>query len=181
MASCRPASGTISETVFKTPYPTYARIADSAAEPVRDAGTSKKCLQMDAESSGDSRTDLNDLIQKASKAHNVDAGLVSAVIRAESNFNPTVNSPKGAMGLMQLMPETAKELGVENPYDPEENIMGGVRYLRMLLDRYAGNVKNALAAYNWGMGNLEKNSGRLPEETRGYIAKVMKYYEGVSV
>ena len=180
MQSSGPASANMNAAVVKTPYLTYSRMVDSSTERVHDSEASKEC-QMDAEGKSESRTDLNDLIQRASKAHDVDAGLVSAVIRVESNFDPAGASDKGAMGLMQLMPETARELGVENPYDPEENIMGGVRYLRTLLDRYAGNVRDALAAYNWGMGNLERNPGRLPAETREYIARVLKYYEGVSV
>lgn len=181
MKAGSPVPGTLNPTGVKSSYLTYSGSMSGSPESVLEPEASKKSLQIDAESRSDFRTDLNHIIQKASKAHNVDAGLVSAVIRAESNFDPAGVSAKGAMGLMQLMPETARELGVENPYDPEENIMGGVRYLRTLLDRYAGNVKDALAAYNWGMGNLERNPGRLPAETRGYIAKVLKYYEGVSV
>jgi len=181
MKSGGPVPGTLNPTVVQSPHLTCFGAVSTSPETVHESDECQRCLQMDAESKSDLRADLNDIIQKASQAHNVDAGLVSAVIRAESNFDPAGVSPKGAMGLMQLMPETARELGVENPYDPEENIMGGVRYLRTLLDRYAGNVKNALAAYNWGMGNLERNPGRLPAETRGYIVRVLKYYEGVSV
>jgi soluble lytic murein transglycosylase-like protein len=77
---------------------------------------------------------------------------------------------------MQLMPGTARELGVKDPYDPVENIMGGTRYLRMLLDRYHGNVRLALASYNWGMGNVERSPERLPAETTHYISRVLKHY-----
>jgi len=90
-----------------------------------------------------------------------------------------LTSSKGAMGLMQLMPETANELGVKNSYNPFENIMAGTRYLKSLLHRYDGNIPLALAAYNWGMGNVERNPGRLPSETRTYIARVNKYYREV--
>ncbi len=81
-------------------------------------------------------------------------------------------SPAGAQGLMQLMPKTAAEMGVTDPFDPRQNILGGCRYLSRLLDRYQGNLRLALAAYNWGMGNLEKNPGALPRETRNYISQV---------
>ena len=120
--------------------------------------------------------DVDQIIDHASKKHDVDPDLTRAVIMAESDFDANSTSSKGAMGLMQLMPETAEELGVKNPYDPVENVMGGTRYLRSLLDRYDGNIPLALAAYNWGMGNVERNPGRLPEETRTYIARVNQYY-----
>lgn len=122
---------------------------------------------------------LNDIIEKAAKRYDVDPDLIRSVIKAESNFDSKALSPKGAVGLMQLMPETAKELGVKNAYDPEENVMGGTKYLKMLLDRYGGEIDIALAAYNWGMGNLERNSGRLPLETKNYIARIDEYYRDI--
>lgn len=121
---------------------------------------------------GDER--LEPIIERASASCGVDKGLIIEVIRAESGFDASALSSKGAMGLMQLMPETARELGVSNPYDPEENVMAGTRYLKSLLDRYDGSVPLALAAYNWGMGNLERSSGRLPKETREYVSRIMK-------
>jgi len=111
-------------------------------------------------------------VGEASRTHGVDPALIRAVIAAESNRDPRAVSKAGAMGLMQLMPDTAKELGVRDPFDPAENVMAGTRYLRSLLDRYRGSTRLALAAYNWGMGNLERSSGGLPEETRNYIAKI---------
>jgi hypothetical protein len=116
------------------------------------------------------------IIERAARTYGVDSGLIRGVIKAESGFNHRAVSPKGAAGLMQLMPATAKELGVSDPYDPVENIMGGTRYLKGLLDRYGGNVALSLAAYNWGMGNVEKSPGRLPAETSSYIARVTRYY-----
>ncbi len=117
------------------------------------------------------------IIREAAEKNGVDPSLVQAVIQAESSGNPKAVSSAGAQGLMQLMPGTAKELGVKDPFDPAENIMAGTRYLRRLLDRYQGNTRLALAAYNWGMGNLENRPHALPRETKEYIAKVEQYYQ----
>ncbi|MEX1127403.1 MAG: lytic transglycosylase domain-containing protein [Vicinamibacterales bacterium] len=113
------------------------------------------------------------LILQHSAAHNVRADLVRAVIQAESAFNPRARSHKGAMGLMQLMPATAAELGVTDPYDPHQNIGGGVAYLKSLLLKYSHNEELALAAYNAGPGAVEKY-GTVPpyRETRNYIARI---------
>ncbi|MEW5725552.1 MAG: lytic transglycosylase domain-containing protein [Thermodesulfobacteriota bacterium] len=121
---------------------------------------------------------VDGLIEKTAAVLGLDPDLIRAVVKTESNFNPKAVSHAGAMGLMQLMPGTARDLGVEDPFDPEENISGGARYLRMMLDRYAGDVDSALAAYNWGPGNLERNlgSGYMPMETRSYIRIVNQYY-----
>jgi hypothetical protein len=124
-----------------------------------------------------SSNSIDTIIQQAAQAHDVDPDLIKSVIKVESNFKSNSTSPKGAMGLMQLMPETAKELGVQNAYNPSENIWAGTRYIKMLLKRYEGNVPLALAAYNWGMGNLEKKSGQMPAETRHYVSAVTRYYE----
>jgi soluble lytic murein transglycosylase-like protein len=120
-------------------------------------------------------TNLEKIIEKAARKYDVDADLIRSVIKAESNFDPQATSVKGAMGLMQLMPETAKDLGVKNAYDAEQNVMGGTAYLKSLLERYDGKVDLALAAYNWGMGNLEKNPDHLPAETVTYVARINNY------
>jgi soluble lytic murein transglycosylase-like protein len=122
-------------------------------------------------------TSFGDIIKTASMRYGVEEGLIKAVIRQESNFNPTAVSRAGARGLMQLMPGTAAGLGVRDSFDPEQNIMAGTRFLRDMLDRYNGDVDSALAAYNWGPGNLDKSRGAfLPRETREYLVKVKKYY-----
>ena len=126
----------------------------------------------------DGNADIDDIISRASQAHGVDKDLIGAVIKAESGFDPKATSPKGAMGLMQLMPATARGLGVRNAYDPEENVMAGTRFLKSLLDRYDGSVPKALAAYNWGSGNVDRSSGKLPLETRNYISRITADYLG---
>jgi soluble lytic murein transglycosylase-like protein len=120
--------------------------------------------------------ELESIIAKAAGTYGVDPALIRGVIKTESNFNARATSPKGAMGLMQMMPATARDLGVGNPYDPTENVMAGTRYLKSLLDRYDGDVTLALAAYNWGMGNLERHPDRLPRETRNYVQLVTNEY-----
>lgn len=115
---------------------------------------------------------LEPIIARASSRYGVDASLIKAVIKAESNFNPRAVSSAGARGLMQLMPGTARGLGVTDSFDPEQNVMAGTRFLRNLLDRYDGNLDAALAAYNWGPGNVDKHPTRLPSETRAYLARI---------
>jgi soluble lytic murein transglycosylase-like protein len=119
------------------------------------------------------------IIDEASRAHGVDARLIAAVVRQESSWNPRAVSPVGAQGLMQLMPATARYLGVNNAFDARENVMAGTRYLRTLLETFNGDVSLALAAYNAGPGAVARHRGIPPyRETRNYVAKITKaYYE----
>ena len=123
--------------------------------------------------------DLDAIFDAAGLRYNIPPNLLKAVAKAESSFRPNITSGKGAMGLMQLMPATAKYLGVTDPYDPEQNIMGGAKYLRQMLDKYDGDITLALAAYNAGPGTISKNGGApLQSQLRGYIPKVLGYYYG---
>jgi len=118
-------------------------------------------------------SDLGPLIKSASRQHNLPESLIKAVIRVESNFNPSATSPKGAQGLMQLMPGTADQLQVVNPYDIQENIWGGTRYLRWLLEKFNYNLPLALAAYNAGPQRVEQFQGVPPiRETQGFVRDV---------
>ena len=122
------------------------------------------------------RTDFDPVIREMSKRYEVDPALVKAVIQAESNFVPYAVSPKGAQGLMQLMPATARRHKVWRVFDPRENIQGGVKHLRLLLDRYNGNVRKTIAAYNAGEGSVDKHGGVPPyPETVEYLQRVLQY------
>lgn len=120
---------------------------------------------------------LIELIQTNSKKYNVDPKLINAVIKQESGYNLNAKSPKGALGLMQLMPETARSLGVTDATDPAQNVEGGTKYLSQLLKQYRGNVILSLAAYNAGPGNVANHSGVPPyKETKEYIFNVLNTY-----
>ncbi len=127
--------------------------------------------------SGAPATRFDAIIRNAANRYGVQEGLIKAVIKMESDFNPKAVSHAGARGLMQLMPSTAAGLGVRDAFDPEQNIMAGTRFLRDLLDKYGGDLDSALAAYNWGPGNVDRSRGAfLPRETREYLVKVKRYY-----
>ena len=118
------------------------------------------------------------LIRKAAKRHNVDAALIMAIVYTESRYNPKATSKKGAQGLMQLMPKTAKALGVKNSFNQEQNINGGVKYFKKLVNKTDGNIELALAAYNAGYKNIRRYNGVPPfKATQYFIKKVLKYYQ----
>ncbi len=120
---------------------------------------------------------LDRIIKKAANRFGVASALIKAVIKAESNFNPKAVSDKGAVGLMQIMPDTIKHFNLHNPFDPRENIMAGVRYFKVLYDRYSGQLPLVLAAYNAGPSVVDHYSDVPPfPETRRYVDKVMRFY-----
>lgn len=124
-----------------------------------------------------SKPQLLSMISQIAKKHGVDEKLVHAVVKQESGFNPKATSHCGAMGLMQLMPATAKGLGVTDPYNPVQNVEGGVRYLKNLLNKYNGNVILSLAAYNAGSGAVDKYDGVPPyKETQNYVKSILADY-----
>jgi soluble lytic murein transglycosylase len=121
----------------------------------------------------------DDIIVAASDHYGVDSRLVKAIIKAESDFNPKAVSRKGAMGLMQIMPENFRHLQIENPFDPHENIMGGTRYFKYLYDRFDGQLALSLAAYNAGPTPVDNYDKSIPpyRETEQYVERVLKYYQ----
>lgn len=122
------------------------------------------------------KSEFDKHITKYCKEYGIDEKLVRAVIRAESGFNPNVQSPKGAMGLMQLMPGTAKMLGVDDPWDPEQNIEGGIKYLSQLSDKFGGDVERMLAGYNAGPHRVDQYGGIPPyKETQNYVKKITEW------
>ena len=125
-----------------------------------------------------SRSEINDLIEKYAEKNGLDSDFVKAVVKQESGFNPNATSKCGAMGLMQLMPSTAQGLGVTNAYDAEQNIMGGTKYLKGLMDRFDNNKSLALAAYNAGPNAVKKYGGIPPYmETQNYVKSVLSNYD----
>lgn len=181
------SSGSISpDTVQKllgfNPAPNIP-VADSQNVSMGDTAAVTSGSQTNATSSGNtsssSSTSLDAYFEEASEKYNVDVKLLKAIAHAESNFNPNATSSSGAMGVMQLMPSTAKSLGITDAYNAYDNIMGGAKVIAEHLANYNGDVSLALAAYNAGSGNVAKYGGVPPfTETQNYIKKVLAYYEG---
>lgn len=156
-------------------------VENSQRGPLKPVGTDFSTV-LDNTVQDSQKTGMDDIFRSASKKYNVPENLLKAVAKAESGFDPKAVSRCGAQGVMQLMPQTAKALGVTDSFDAEQNIMGGAKYLSQMLDKYDGDTKLALAAYNAGSGNVAKYGGIPPfKETQNYVVKVTKYMqEGVS-
>lgn len=164
-----------------TGYDAY-RSASSATAPVTPSAEHEsssaapviaETVQDDAPLATNMRANIEKMIDHVAERVGLPATLIHSVVSAESAYKPDAVSPVGAQGLMQLMPKTAEELGVDNSFDPEQNLLGGSRYLKGLLQKYNGDLDHALAAYNWGQGNVDrKGLEQMPTETRNYIAKV---------
>lgn len=157
-----------SGTIHFTNVPTDPRYKRRSLNPIQPSHFER----------GDRERFVENIVHEASRTQQVDPALIKAVIRVESNFDSGAVSSAGAQGLMQIMPKTAEILKLNNPFDPEENIQGGTRYLRALLNRFDQDLRLALAAYNAGPESVIRHQGVPPfEETTSYITKVLHFYE----
>ncbi|MFY9979912.1 MAG: lytic transglycosylase domain-containing protein [Candidatus Sulfotelmatobacter sp.] len=148
---------------------------EAAPDDVAAAANNQAAKQSAMKQGPEHPVDINEVVESASGTYRLDPDLVNSVIRAESGFNVRAVSPKGAQGLMQLMPQTASLLGVQNAFDPQANVAGGTRYLRELLERYNFDLIKALAAYNAGPQRVEQYGGVPPYyETREYVARIVR-------
>jgi len=167
--------------IVLTDRPRNSKLIASISPDTVEADSSRKAARSNTASKKNTRyfTRYGSIIKKTASKYRLDHKLVSAVIQVESQFNPMAVSKSGAKGLMQLMPSTARQLGVIDPHDPSQNIEGGTKYLRYLIERFKGDVTLALAAYNSGPLNVDKY-GKVPpfKETKKYIKKIYTIYKG---
>lgn len=141
--------------------------------PDRVASIYRAAPQSGLRGSGHEGQEIDSLIERIADRFSLAPELIRSVVAAESSYDPRAVSPVGARGLMQLMPATAQELGVSDSFDPQQNLEGGSRYLKQLLDKYDGDLDHALAAYNWGQGNVDRHGlEQMPTETRQYLARI---------
>lgn len=169
----RKPTGARQYSIFRPAVPRFSRIIYRAA-----LNTSGSGMRSFSRVRSPVKSSYDELIRQTAHAHQVEPALVKAVIHAESSFNPYARSRKGAMGLMQLMPATARRFGIQNAYHPGDNIQGGVRYLSMLINRYDGNLRLALAAYNAGEYIVD-DLGEIPpyRETQNYVKRVLSLFK----
>jgi soluble lytic murein transglycosylase-like protein len=150
------------------------------ASKMNDAGENAPSSNVMNQALSSRASDYDGVIHEASQKYGVDEKFIKSIIQQESGFNPNAKSWVGAMGLMQLMPETAKDLGVKNGYDPRDNVMAGVKYIKEQLDRFGGDKRKALAAYNAGPGAVLKYGDIPPfEETQNYVKNIMSMYQSM--
>ena len=173
--------GSLAFSVPITAAEIYQFIGPNGSISLTNVPSDSRYRKIEIESSGFHATlserELEPLIRRYSSQHQLHPALIRAVIKAESNFDPRAVSRAGAIGLMQLMPQTAVRLDVRDMYDPDDNVGGGTKYLRQLLDRFHGNLPLALAAYNAGENAVDRYQALPPfDETRQYVRKVLRYY-----
>lgn len=177
LGCARPASAQIASLVDESGKRVYVNAEPPASKPGSARNSAPAGHRGISGTPQMPREELERLVHETAERHQVDPVLVRAVIEAESNWNPQATSSKGAQGLMQLVPGTADDLGVKDAFDPGQNLDGGVRYLKMLLEKYDGDLERALAAYNAGPSAVER-AGGVPNyrETRHYVQKVTDSY-----
>ena len=172
---------TILEEKMKKNSPETEKLPEVSKETISDIVESDKKEAINLKSKIDLKaqmTDIDEIVETFSSKYNIDGDFIKAIIKQESGFNPNATSKKGAMGLMQLMPSTAKSLGVVDAYNPWENIEGGVKYIKGLMDRFNNDEKLALAAYNAGPNAVKRYGGIPPyKETQNYVKSIMSTYE----